>query len=87
MQMSESNKKISKSNAKDILNNKKSCQFKNNFINIIKFFENDLNNVDQTLLFNDINNNDNNNKKARNNNNYKNKTASNINKKKNYIIC
>ena len=45
MQMSESNKKINKSKARNIFNNKKLYQFKNNFINIIKLFENDLNNV------------------------------------------
>ena len=34
-----------------------------------------------------MNNNDNKNKKIKNNNNYNNDTASNVNKKKNYVIC
>ena len=51
----------------------------------MKLSENDLNNINQTLFFDNVNNNNNNNKKIKNDNNYENKTASNLNKK-NHII-
>ena len=55
-------------------------------MNIMKLFKNDLNNINQTLLLDNINSNNNKNKKIKNDDNYNNNIASNVNKKKSYYL-
>ena len=87
MQISKSSEKINKNNIRDISDDERSHQSKDNFMSVMKFSKNNLNDVDQTLLFNNMNNNNDKNKKVENNDNYNNNAVNNAGEKKNHVTC